>query len=790
MKYEKSKIKRISAISLAVAIVGGATAPVAVAAPEGEVSNSQKSQGNVNSKSSLEKIKTANGGTTGGKIAEETDRLVVKMKDDNKNSEKEVEKVLEEENLTEFENQDVETVEKIATDEIIVETDETLDNQTQEDLAEKIEENPNVEYAEPDYIIENAASFIPNDTFYSGSQWNLRNMNLPSAWDSAKGEGTVIGIGDTGSTNHEDLSSKQLKGYDFVHPDFSRDGGGYDSNPQDQGTWGNSNSNWHGSHVAGIAAASTNNGKGVAGVSPGAAIQHSRLLGTNTNGYQSDIANGVLWAGGVSVAGVPKNQTPADVVNLSMSWASTTCPSSMKNAIDKLHAKNIPVVVAAGNTSSFTGNASPSNCLGAIVVGATNSSNNLSWYSNWGWHTDVVAPGGDSSASIYSTIDKGLAGPVGSGYGNMNGTSMATPHVAGVVSLMKEKNPYLTVEQIRETLVNSGTNAAGYKKVDAKAALAATADRRGAIGKRFAKEGGTAKWGVAQGVETKTHSNGAFRNYYNQKNNSVVTFYNSPKTGTKIVERSGEVGKKFFAGGGHDKYGYPTTDLVRTSTVNGVSSGYQDFLNPKTGVKTRISWTPTAGTKVTNLSNNNTAKPAMNKSFKDVNKNTAHYESIMWMAENGYSNGWSDGTFRPTEAVERNAMIAFLYRMEGSPKVNLPAKSPFKDVKPGDPFYKEIIWAKQQGVSTGWSDGTFRPNDKIKRDAMAAFMYRLADEPSVNTSKTSFKDVSKKTQFYKEIEWMKQSGLSTGWSNGTYRPYDNTNRDATAAFLKRFSDKF
>lgn len=73
---------------------------------------------------------------------------------------------------------------------------------------------------------------------------------------------------------------------------------------------------------------------------------------------------------------------------------------------------------------------------------------------------------------------------------------------------------------------------------------------------------------------------------------------------------------------------------------------------------------------------------------------------------------------------------------------------------------------------------------------MAAFMYRLADEPSVNTSKTSFKDVSKNAQFYKEIEWMKKSGLSTGWSDGTYRPYDNTNRDATAAFLKRFSDKF
>ena len=88
--------------------------------------------------------------------------------------------------------------------------------------------------------------------------------------------------------------------------------------------------------------------------------------------------------------------------------------------------------------------------------------------------------------------------------------------------------------------------------------------------------------------------------------------------------------------------------------------------------------------------------------------------------------GWPDGTFRPHDAIERQAMAAFLYRAAGEPNVQLPKQSPFTDVNPNDPFYKEIVWLKQQGITAGWPDGTFRPHDAIERQAMAAFLHRYS----------------------------------------------------------------
>jgi len=95
------------------------------------------------------------------------------------------------------------------------------------------------------------------------------------------------------------------------------------------------------------------------------------------------------------------------------------------------------------------------------------------------------------------------------------------------------------------------------------------------------------------------------------------------------------------------------------------------------------------------------------------------------MADAGISTGWSDGTFRPGEPVSRIAMAAFMYRFAGSPVFTPPAVSPFTDVPTGMTFYKEISWMADAGISTGWSDGSFRPGTEVSRQAMAAFMFRL-----------------------------------------------------------------
>ncbi|MDO5617991.1 5'-nucleotidase C-terminal domain-containing protein [Kocuria sp.] len=182
--------------------------------------------------------------------------------------------------------------------------------------------------------------------------------------------------------------------------------------------------------------------------------------------------------------------------------------------------------------------------------------------------------------------------------------------------------------------------------------------------------------------------------------------------------------------------------------------------------------------------------------FTDVTEGMQHYEHIMWMAQNGISRGWVNqdtGTaeFRPLRPVNRDAMAAFLYRMAGEPEVTLPANSPFTDVTPGQAHYQAIVWAQQEGIVKGWSDGTFRPTQPIARDAMAAFLYRMAGEPAVELPANSpFVDVNANMQHYTAMVWMAQTGLSTGWADGTYRPFSPTNRDATAAFLHRFDQQF
>lgn len=143
-------------------------------------------------------------------------------------------------------------------------------------------------------------------------------------------------------------------------------------------------------------------------------------------------------------------------------------------------------------------------------------------------------------------------------------------------------------------------------------------------------------------------------------------------------------------------------------------------------------------------------------------------------------------TFRPRRPVTRDAMAAFLYRLAGSPEVDLPRSEPFKDVKRGQMHYEEIIWAYQMGITRGWPDRTFRPTAPIDRDAMAAFVYRYAGSPDApEPTERPFKDVSMTNDFVKEITWLKNEGITKGWKDGTYRPRSPMKRDATAAFLQR-----
>ncbi|VEJ30964.1 Endoglucanase precursor [Rothia dentocariosa] len=181
------------------------------------------------------------------------------------------------------------------------------------------------------------------------------------------------------------------------------------------------------------------------------------------------------------------------------------------------------------------------------------------------------------------------------------------------------------------------------------------------------------------------------------------------------------------------------------------------------------------------------AEPA--QSFSDVHEGDMFYREITWLAGQNITTGWVDGTFRPHESIEREAIAAFFYRMSGSPEVQLPKDSPFTDVKEGDPFYKEIIWFQQQGITTGWPDKTFRPHDPVSREAMAAFFYRYSGKPPVEVQNAPFKDVPEQNMFYREIAWLHDSKITTGWDDGTFRPHESISREAMAAFLYRYAHR-
>ena len=174
------------------------------------------------------------------------------------------------------------------------------------------------------------------------------------------------------------------------------------------------------------------------------------------------------------------------------------------------------------------------------------------------------------------------------------------------------------------------------------------------------------------------------------------------------------------------------------------------------------------------------------RGFADVLPHQVFYQEINWMRTSGISTGWADGTYRPYQTVLRGEIAAFFYRLAGSPAYIPPATSPFIDVPTHHHFYREIAWMRASGITTGWADGTYRPDQPVLREQMAAFFYRFKGTPAYAPPAASpFIDVPDNQVFYKEISWMRAKGISTGWADGTYRPYQAVLRDQMAAFTYR-----
>lgn len=316
-----------------------------------------------------------------------------------------------------------------------------------------------IDVAEPNRI-RHVFSTTPDDPYYN-LQWGYRTMRCPEAWDITTGSASVIvAVIDTGRKDHPDLAGRLSGGYDFVSdPSNANDGNGIDSDPTDPGGdgGGGSPSSFHATHVAGTIGAATDNGLGVSGVTWSCPIMHVRALG-RFGGTDADIAQAIRYAAGLSNSSGTLPAARASVVNMSIGGYGSS--QVLADACAAAHAAGVVLVAAAGNDST-TSPAFPASYPGVVSVMAVGYDLAKAFYSNTGSTIDVAAPGGDSSKDadgdghadlILSTHYDDSGGTPVATYDYEQGTSMASPHVAGVAALILSVEPTLSPDEVESVL--------------------------------------------------------------------------------------------------------------------------------------------------------------------------------------------------------------------------------------------------------------------------------------------------------------------------------------------------
>lgn len=340
--------------------------------------------------------------------------------------------------------------------------------------------DPQVEYVALDH--RRYPHAVPNDSLFGG-QWYLQtaqvsSVNAVGAWDRELGStGVVIAVLDTGVLyDHPDLGradrgGKLLPGFDFVTGTLqANDGDGRDADPSDPGDWINSSdrsnsafssceisdSSWHGTRVAGMVGALTNNASGVAGLDWNSFIQPVRVLG-KCGGIDSDILAGMRWAGGLHVNGVADNPTPARILNMSLG-SDGVCEPSYRDVINELTARKVLVVISAGNEGTVV--SSPANCPGVAAVAAIRHAGSKVGFSSLGPEVTIAAPGGNCVNvnggpclfSLDTTSNTGTTTPATHSFtdqlNNNLGTSFSAPIVSGIAALMLSRNNNLSTAQM------------------------------------------------------------------------------------------------------------------------------------------------------------------------------------------------------------------------------------------------------------------------------------------------------------------------------------------------------
>lgn len=704
-----------------------------------------------------------------------------------------------------------------------LELDAPLDLADAQRAAERLEREGLVVSAAPNVRV--SVATVPDDPEY-GRQWNLSDrypstsafgVDAETAWATTQGaESVVVAVLDTGVLPHPDIVARLLPGYDFV------DG---NSDARDPGDWCDepgsvSESSWHGTHVAGIVGATTNNAAGVAGVDQRARIQPIRVLGT-CGGNLGDVIAGVRWAAGLPVNDVTTNPTPADVINLSLG-AAEPCHSVMQTAIDDAMAAGSLVVAAAGNSNINAEAFTPANCAGVVTVAATSRVGDRAFYSNYGSVVDIAAPGGDTrygnpEGAIYSLGNRGKTVPETNDYRYKQGTSMAAPHVAGVASLALAVDPSLSPHELRALLLDNvrsfpTTSAYGATSVCSddptapyhcgsgivNAAATVAALPRPAVEEPPAAEPPAAEppaaepAPVAPTAPALTGTSGAEK---------------VELTWTASTHASGIAGYDLHRTTGS------TCSTTATRVYRGTGRAYTDTA-VTAGTTYRYCVVARAvdgqvSTRSNTMSATPTAAPApvARPSWPAGATLTFDLEGsdlrLTWPRANGSVDRYDvfrDGT-RIASTTSRSALVTGLkvdqrYLLQvrarnssgSSPALDrhVTPSGPFSDVDRTSAFRIDIAWLATAETTRGCGGDRFCPGAEVTRQQMAAFLSRGLG--LTETSGIRFSDVPRDSIFATDIDKLATAGITLGCASDRFCPGDNVTRQQMAAFLTRGLD--
>ncbi|GAA5436962.1 S8 family serine peptidase [Deinococcus aquaticus] len=290
----------------------------------------------------------------------------------------------------------------------------------------------------------------PTDPLYS-QQWTLPVIRAPQAWalpGAQAAQPVTVAVLDTGFVTSTELAGRAVNGYDFVSdPARAGDGGGRDADGSGVGPYA-----FHGEVVANIIAAA-HDGRGMAGLNPRARVVHVRVAGTDGQIDVPDLVDGLKWAAGLTVPGVPVNPNPARLLNLSL-FADfiplTRCDPRVQAAVDAVTARSALVIAGAANDGADAFGYSPAGCRNVLTVTSVTVQGARPAYANWGRSVALAAPGGEVGHGVTVSSVSGAGG-----VRDPNGTSLAAPHVTGVASLLLGVRPNLTPASLRRLLTGT-----------------------------------------------------------------------------------------------------------------------------------------------------------------------------------------------------------------------------------------------------------------------------------------------------------------------------------------------